>query len=77
MFRLPIVQNVIGFFIGENSHKREIGVAMIAIFSILFQIDYFTVDQYEALMGFALVWTGWAQNLRVKKLQKAMIAAKG
>ncbi len=67
---------VIGFFIGENSHKREIGVAIIAILSILFQIDYLTIAQYESAMGLALVWTGWAQNLRVRKLTKAMIDAK-
>jgi len=76
MFNLPIVQNVVGFFIGENSHKREIGVGMIALLSVLFQIDYITIAQYESALGFALIWTGWAQNSRMKKLAKAMIDAK-
>ena len=71
-----ILKSVVGLFIGASSHKREMGVAMIAILTILFQVDYLTPDQYESLMGLAILWTGWAQNARIKRIQKAFIDAK-
>ncbi len=63
-------------FIGASSRKREIGVGIIAILTIMFQVDWITPDQYESMMGLAILWTGWAQNARIKKVQKAFIDAK-
>ncbi len=71
-----IFQSAAGLFIGASSRKRELGVAMIAVLTILFQVNYLTPDQYESLMGLAILWTGWAQNARIKKVQKAFIDAK-
>ncbi len=70
------LKSAVGFFIGENSHKREIGVALIALFTLLFQMDYLTIEQYESVMGLCIIWTGWAQNARIKKVQQAFINAK-
>ena len=70
------LKSAVGFFIGENSHKREIGVALAALFTVLFYINLLTVEQYESLMGLCVVWTGWAMNLRFKKIQRAFINAK-
>lgn len=71
-----ILKSVVGFFIGENSHKREIGVAVIAILTLLFHLDYITPDQYESMMGLAILWTGAAWNARINKIKKAFIDAK-
>lgn len=70
------IKAAVGFFIGENSHKREIGVFLMAAFTILFQLDYLTSDQYEAVMGVVITFTGIAWNLRIKKIQEAFLAAK-
>ena len=65
-----------GFFVGENSHKREIGVFLMAAFTILFQIGYLTPDQYEAVMGIVITLTGIAWNARINKIKKAFLDAK-
>ena len=71
-----LIKSAIGLFIGENSHKREIGVAFIALFTLLFYLNLLTIEQYESVMGLCIIWTGWAQNARIKKVQQAFINAK-
>ena len=74
---MKILKTLTGFFVGENSHKREIGVAFAILLTFAFQFGMLTADQYEALMGFVIVFMGLAYNARITKLKKAFLDADG
>ena len=70
---LPIFDKVASWFIGENSHKRTMGLAYMLITSAVYLlIDYMNVDLYKNLMGFGVLWTGSAFSAKISKLAKAV-----
>lgn len=71
-----MIKSITGFFVGENSKKRQMGIIVALILSGLFWQGIITQDLFEALMPFVILWTGAAFSAKLTKLQKAMIDAK-
>ena len=67
---------ITGFFVGESSQKRQLGLAVAFVLSLLYWQGVITIDLYEATMPFVLLWTGAAFSARLSKLQKAVVRAK-
>ncbi|MCK4577620.1 MAG: hypothetical protein KAU50_02445 [Candidatus Marinimicrobia bacterium] len=67
---------IVGWFIGENSKKRQIGVAVAFLLSFLYFTDVITLEIYEATMPFVIMWVGAAFSARLSKIAKAVVEAK-
>ncbi len=70
------IKSIVGYFVGESSKKRQMGLAMAFLFSFLYWQDVITLELFEAIMPFVVVWTGAAFSARLTKLQKAVVKAK-
>ena len=71
-----MLKSITGFFVGENSKKRQLGIIVALILSGLYWQDVITLALYEAAMPLVIIWIGAAFSAKLTKLQKAMIDAK-
>ncbi len=71
-----MLKSIVGLFVGENSKKRQIGIGLALVISIVFYTGYIEIELYKALMGFVVIWTGAAFSAKITKLQKAIIEVK-
>jgi len=71
-----MVKSIVGLFVGQNSKKRQIGIGLALLLSVVFYTGYIDVEIYKSLMGFVVIWTGAAFSAKITKLQKAIINAK-
>ncbi len=69
-------KSLVGFFVGENSRKRQMGLAVAFVLSFLYWQDIITLEFFEAVMPFVVLWTGAAFSARLTKLQTAIVDAK-
>ena len=70
------LNSITGFFVGEDSKKRQMGLAAGLGCSMAYMLDYISLDMYEALMPFVIIWCGTAFSARLSKLQNAVKASK-
>ncbi|KKK79733.1 hypothetical protein LCGC14_2830560 [marine sediment metagenome] len=70
------IKSIVGYFVGESSKKRQMGLIAAFLFSFLYWQDVITLELFEAIMPFVVVWTGAAFSARLTKLQKAVVKAK-
>ncbi len=64
-----------GFLVGENSHKREIGLVAFAVLQIALFLDWITPELYDAMFPLIAMWTGVAYSAKLSKVHKAIQAA--
>ena len=50
-----MLKNITGFFIGESSKKRQIGLAAGLLLSGLYFMDQISLEMYEAMMPFVFM----------------------
>ena len=73
---MNLINNLAGLFVGENSKKRQIGIIAAFLFSALYWLDIITLELFEVVMPFVVLWTGAAFSARLTKLSKAVKNAK-
>jgi len=73
---MGLIRNITGLFVGENSRKRHMGLGMGMGLSLLYFTDVITLELYEAMMPFVILWTGAAFSAKLTKLQSAVKSAK-
>jgi len=73
---LKVINSISSLLIGESSKKRQIGIGLAIVLSLLYVFNLITLEIYEALMPFVLLWTGAAFSARLSKLSKAIKNAK-
>ena len=73
---MKFLNSITGFFVGENSKKRQMGLSVALGLSFAYYFDVITLDLYEAIMPFVVLWTGAAFSSKLSKLQTAIKGAK-
>ena len=73
---MKFIDSIVGYFVGEDSKKRQMGLGAGLICSMAYMMDYISLGMYEALMPFVIIWTGAAFSSRLSKLQSAVKASK-
>jgi len=73
---MGFIKNITGLFVGENSKKRQMGFGMGIALSIMYYVDFITLEVYEASMPFVILWTGMSFSAKLSKLQSAIKSAK-
>jgi len=73
---VKLINNLVGLFVGENSKKRQIGIFLAFLFSGLYWADVITLELYEAIIPFVILWTGAAFSARLTKLSNTVKQAK-
>ena len=73
---MSVFKMISGYFIGEDSRKRQMGLVVAFVLSFLYWQGIITLDLYEATMPFVILWTGAAFSARLSKLQKAIVSSK-
>lgn len=69
----PVFDRVLSLFVGENSHKRTMGLTYLLIISFVYlTTGYIDEGLYKNLMGFGVLWLGGAYSAKITKLAKAM-----
>jgi len=74
--QIPFLNNITGLLVGENSKKRQIGLYAALGLSGAYFVDFISLDLYETLMPFVILWTGAAFSAKLTKLQGAVKSAK-
>ena len=67
---------IAGFFIGENSKKRIMGVILFLILSIIYFLGFINSDMYLLLIPLIAAFSGMATNARLKKIGLLLIEQK-
>lgn len=67
---------ITSYLVGASSKKRQMGLIVAFVLSLLYWQGVITLDLYEATMPFVILWTGAAFSARLSKLQKAVVGAK-
>ena len=70
------IKSIVGYFVGESSRKRQMGLVAAFLLSLLYWQGVITLELYEATMPFVILWTGAAFSAKLSKLQKAVVDAK-
>jgi len=70
------LNSIAGYFVGEDSKKRQIGLGAGLVCSMAYMMDYISLGVYEALMPFVIIWCGAAFSAKLSKLQSAVKASK-
>jgi hypothetical protein len=70
------LNSIAGYFVGEDSKKRQIGLGAGLVCSMAYMMDYISLGMYEALMPFVIIWCGAAFSAKLSKLQKAVKESK-
>jgi hypothetical protein len=70
------LNSIAGYFVGEDSKKRQMGLGAGLVCSAAYMMDYISLDMYEALMPFVIIWCGAAFSAKLSKLQNAVKASK-
>ena len=73
---MKFLNSISGFFVGENSKKRQTGLFVALGLSFAYYFDVITLGVYEAVMPFVILWTGAAFSAKLTKLQGAIKGAK-
>ena len=61
---------VTGFFIGENSKKRIMGIVAFILLTIAMQLSYITTDLYLLAIPLLSAFSGIANNAKFAKMGK-------
>jgi len=69
------LNSITGFFVGEDSKKRQMGLAAGLVCSMAYMLDYISLDMYESFMPLIIIWCGAAFSSRLSKLQNAVVKA--
>ena len=70
------VKMITGYFVGESSKKRLMGLIVGFVLSLLFWQDVVTLELFECIMSFVLLWTVAAFSAKLTNLQQAVINSK-
>jgi|TARA_Y100000296_G_scaffold7505_1_gene8933 hypothetical protein len=73
---MGFLKSVTGYFVGESSKKRQMGLSVAIGLSCAYYLDFITLALYEAIMPFVILWTGAAFSAKLSKLQGAIKDAK-
>jgi hypothetical protein len=73
---MSMLKSVVGYFVGEDSKKRQMGLGVAFALSGAFFMDYISLEMYEACMPFVVLWTGAAFSAKISKLSSAVKDAK-
>jgi|TARA_R100001530_G_scaffold59945_1_gene43344 hypothetical protein len=73
---MNILKSVAGYFVGEDSKKRQMGLGAAFVLSGAYFLDYISLGMYEACMPFVMLWTGAAFSAKISKLSNAVKDAK-
>jgi len=76
LVNVNIIKSVVGYFVGEDSKKRQMGLGAAFAFSGAYFMDYISLEMYEACMPFVVLWTGAAFSAKISKLSNAVKDAK-
>ena len=74
MFKL--VDNIVGLFIGENSKKRQIGLAIAGALMALHLFGVLDAEQFKLFMQLDGLFLGLAFSARMTKMTNQTIALK-
>lgn len=71
-----MIKNVVGFFIGENSKKRQMGIGAFTLASLLYLFGVLDIELYKVFVTVIGLWTGIAFSAKMSKISGKVVEIK-
>lgn len=71
-----MLKNITGFFIGENSKKRQMGIGAFVLMSLLYLLGALDVEVYKVAITVIGLWTGVAFSAKMSKISNKVVEIK-